>query len=246
MRDIREFARRKLPHFVSVYRFMKRHYEAHWLRGMTVEQVFTDIYQQNKWDSPTSVSGVGSELDQTKAVRRDLPILLRRLAVTTMLDIPCGDWLWMNRLHLEAIGYIGADIVTEIVEENQRLYSRPNVRFMRLNLIVDPLPKVDLVLCRDCLMHFSIDDVFRALKNICVSGSTYLLTTTFPSRRRNQRIATGQWQPINLEAEPFRLPKPLQTIVEENRLQAGMYPDKSLGLWEVDQVRQVVGGQSRP
>ena len=50
------------------------------------------------------------------------------------------------------------------------------------------------------------------LEQLAHSGSTYLLTTTYPERDNDKDIATGAWRPLNLEAAPFSLPKPLTTI----------------------------------
>ena len=73
----------------------------------------------------------------------------------------------------------------------------------------DRLPAADLVLCRDCLPHFSLRDARRALENIVASGSTFLLTTTFTDRQANQDIRTGDFRALNLERAPFALPSPL-------------------------------------
>jgi hypothetical protein len=44
---------------------------------------------------------------------------------------------------------------------------------MRLDLTGDPLPRVDVVLCRDCLVHLSFQNIFRAFANLRRSGSRY-------------------------------------------------------------------------
>lgn len=80
-------------------------------------------------------------------------------------------------------------------------------------------------------MHLCLADAQAALENIRASGSTYLLTTTFPGRR-NSEIATGQWRPINLEAEPFEFPPPLQ-LFNEGCVEPPGYSDKSMGLWHI-------------
>jgi hypothetical protein len=154
-----------------------------------------------------------------------------------MLDLPCGDFHWISHVPMDRIQYIGGDILPELVERNTELHQRPNVTFRRINLLQDRLPKVDLVLCRDCLVHFSYHDALAALRNICDSGSTYLLTTTFTDRRRNHDIATGQFRPLNLEARPLSLPVPIETINEECTEYDGAYRDKSLGLWRVSDIR---------
>lgn len=150
-----------------------------------------------------------------------------------MLDIPCGDFFWMKEVKLE-LQYIGDDIVPALIESNQRLYRDQQHTFALLNLLGNPLPKVDLIFCRDCLVHFSIYSIFRAFDNIRRSVSTYLLTTTFTEQKRNGDIATGDWRPINLHLPPFNLPPPLLLIDEACPL-AG-YGDKHLGLWKVSDI----------
>lgn len=91
-------------------------------------------------------------MTQTAEIRRLLPLLIGDLDVKTMLDIPCGDWHWMKDVPL-LTDYIGADIVPELVEQNQQLYGNETYRFLNLDLIRDDLPKVDLVLSRDVLVN---------------------------------------------------------------------------------------------
>jgi len=86
----------------------------------------------------------------------------------------------MKHVDLDGIDYTGADIVADLILGNGQ-YEASKVHFCILNLIDDKLPKIDLVFCRDCLVHLSFRDTFRALHNICDSGSIYLLTTTFTS-----------------------------------------------------------------
>lgn len=113
----------------------------------------------------------------------------------------------MKSVDLKGIEYTGADIVKDLVQQNREQYARDGVRFEALDLIADELPRVDMVLCRDCLVHFSFADIFLALENVCQSESDYLLATTFPATRDNRDIVTGEWRAISLEHAPFQLPK---------------------------------------
>ena len=153
-----------------------------------------------------------------------------------MLDIPCGDFHWMKEVDLHNIHYLGADIVVPLLEQNKRKYSSDRVQFRHLNLIEDEIPQVDLLLCRDCLVHFSVRDVVSALTNLCNSQSKFLLTTTFPKQLRNREIKTGQWAALNLEIEPFNLPPPLEIINEQCMEASGVFKDKSLGLWRISDL----------
>ena len=216
------------------------------LRWRSTEAIFRDIVAHDKWRGSESLSGPGSSLDETRIVVAELPVLLRDLGVRSVLDLPCGDFHWMRRVDLTGIDYHGADILTEVVEQAASENVRPGVRFSRLDLLVDRLPTVDLVLSRDCLVHFSNADVFSALRNLCASGSTYLLTTTYTGRSSNGDIVTGRWRPLDLEAAPFRLPRPEHLIRESPTSDGGAWADKSLGLWRLGEIRRVIDeGQHR-
>ncbi|MCP4266435.1 MAG: class I SAM-dependent methyltransferase [Candidatus Brocadiaceae bacterium] len=206
--------------------------------GKTTEQVFTDIYKNNSWGGKNSVSGPGSEAHQSRVIIKVLPRIFEDFGISTMLDIPCGDFHWMKNVDFVDIDYTGADIVNELIKKNTEQYAKNGLRFQKLNLIRDNLPKVDLVLCRDCLVHFSFEDIFRALDNICNSQSSYLLATTFKRRTNNDDIPTGHWRPLNLELTPFTLPRPIKIINERCTAGDGNYTDKSLGLWKVADIQE--------
>ena len=160
-----------------------------------------------------------------------------------MLDIPCGDFYWMNRVDRGDIDYLGADIVRDLIRENKRKYEKNGLRFQTLNLITDKLPTVDLILCGDCFIHFSFDDILSALHNICDSQSDLVLTTTFIGRQQNIDILTGDWRPLNLEIAPLFLPRPSMVINERCTLGGGNYEDKSLALWRIEDIRTALRKQ---
>lgn len=232
---IKSFAK-KIPVVSHSYRLVRNAFRAR-LPKPSTEAIFTNIYKENLWGGTSSVSGGGSEQDQTGKLTRELSVLIKELEISTMLDIPCGDFNWMSKVNLTGVKYTGADIVKELIRDNVK-YQRPDVDFIYANLITDRLPKVDLVFCRDCLVHFSYADIVRALKNVCGSGSTYLLTTTFPERIENLDIETGGWRTLNLEIEPFRFPAPLRILVEGCTENDGMYKDKSMGLWRISEIEK--------
>jgi hypothetical protein len=204
-------------------------------------QVFTRIYRSNAWGGRESVSGHGSDLAHTAKLVGELPPLFRSLGIASILDIPCGDFNWMQTVPMDGIDYLGADIVEELVHKVQMRHAGNRLRFQRLDVRLDDLPKVDLILCRDCLVHLSTNDVFLALRNVCRSQSRYLLTTTFPWRQENPDIATGRWRPINFEAAPFRLPQPLHILNEKHGGRKVKFGDKSLGLWSIGDIAAVLG-----
>ena len=243
MGTVKEIAK-KIPLIPSMYRGIRRYwalrkrYALYQLKSKSPEDVFTGIYRSNAFGGNDSVSGPGSDIHQTRIITSKLQTLLNDLSISTMLDIPCGDFHWMKNVGLNNIDYTGADIVKELIQENSEKYARDGVRFLHLNLIKDRLPNCDLVFCRDCLVHFSFADIFLTLDNICNSKSNYFLTTTFTSRKENHDIVTGQWRVLNLEIAPFLLAKPLKIINEGCTEYDGAYRDKALGLWRIADIRQ--------
>jgi hypothetical protein len=229
---------KKIPVLPSIYRVLRNSYAAINLKAKNTEQVFTDIYRSNSWGGKDSVSGQGSDVYQTRILTKELSVVLRDYGVSTMLDIPCGDFHWMMNVDLIDTDYTGADIVNNLIEKNKVLYGKEGLRFKKLDIIKDKLPKADLVFCRDCLVHFSFEDIFHALDNLCTSQSKYFLTTTFTERTNNHDIATGQWRTINLELAPFILPKPIKIINEGCTEGAGAYSDKAVGLWRITDIRE--------
>ncbi|MBP2477464.1 SAM-dependent methyltransferase [Crossiella equi] len=208
------------------------------LSGLATSEVFAQIYRSNMWGSDDSVSGDGSALDQTAVLREELPKLLRRFGVRSLLDIPCGDFGWLATCELELDTYLGADIVEELIAANLAKYYRHggNRRFYTLDLTRDPLPRTDAVLCRDCLVHLSFEQIWQALDNLRRSGSRYLLATTFLELAHNEDISTGDWRPLNLERPPFNLREPVAVLVENCTEGGGAFADKALGVWEIDQL----------
>ena len=235
---------RHVPGLRKLYHFARRAYANYKRQRSTVQEVFTDIYEHNRWGSIASVSGTGSAPDQTGAIVRALPVLLRELGVSTLLDIPCGDFHWMRAVDLNGINYVGGDIVPGLVQRNDEAYGRRGLAFRHLDLITDELPNVDMILCRDGLVHLSYAHIFSAFANMCQSGSKYVLTTTFCGHQDNYDIATGDWRPLNLERPPFRLPKPLRLLNEGCTEADGAYQDKSLGLWDIRDVSRILSGSS--
>jgi glycosyltransferase involved in cell wall biosynthesis len=202
------------------------------VKGESPDAKFRTIYEQNLWRGIISRSGSGSDLEQTAVIRRELPRLIGSLGVRSILDAPCGDFYWMKEVELPVERFIGGDIVSDVVRRNQEAFTTGTRRFINLNILRDDLPRVELIFCRDCLVHLSFEDISKAIKNFQRSGARYLLTTTFPGRT-NIDIATGLWRPLDLQSAPFDFPTPVELINENCTEDNGLYADKSLGLWEL-------------
>lgn len=206
--------------------------------GMKTERIFGEIYSGNRWGNAESVSGAGSTLAYTQFLLPQLERLFADRDIRKVLDIPCGDFHWLQHLDWSQREYVGGDIVEELIARNQAKFGERHT-FATIDLIHDSLPEGDLLLVRDCFVHLSEREILAALQNIRQSGITYLLTTHFPKLTINFNIQTGDWRPLNLCLPPYSLPQPLESLTEychpgyehENR-------GKCLGLWKVSDLNK--------
>jgi Methyltransferase domain len=205
------------------------------------QKIFSWIYSKNIWGNSESRSGNGSTVSRTILLRHKLAELAQEQGIRSLLDIPCGDFNWMRLTELTGIEYTGADIVPQLVEKNAALYGQPGRRFIHLNMCRDPLPRADLILCREGWVHLSFSDIAMCLRQMKQSQSTYLLTTTFTAHSRNREIATGDWRPLNLSLAPFCFPAPLCTL-PDGPLPDGTYPDKALAMYRLADLPEIKAG----
>lgn len=200
------------------------------------KEIFTEYFKNNTWQGKESVSGPGSDYEQTKYLIPELQILINSLEIKTMLDAPCGDFNWMKRLDLSKVKYFGADIVEELIDKNNRRYKQKNISFSVIDIVKDKIPTVDLVMVRDCFVHLPNSDIMKALNNIKKSGSKYLLTTNFFWKNMpvNKDIKVGDWRRIDLTSAPFYFKHPEQIIIEGNIQSYDR--DKTMSLWLVEEI----------
>jgi hypothetical protein len=201
-----------------------------------LKEVFTEIYNTRGFGGVESVSGHGSDLETTGVLREALPAIIRSLNIRTMLDAPCGDLNWIRQTDLTGIvSYIGLDIVEDLIKKNlgKQLNGAVVSSFSIADITKDYLAKVDLIFCRDCLVHLPDQLVLQTLDNFRRSGSKYLAATTFILRTRNTDVLPGSWRPINLQIHPFNLGEPILKFNEGYLGDEGKYADKSIGVWEL-------------
>ena len=205
--------------------------------GLDLAQRFARIHDTNLWGAAASASGLGSEMDATTVLRDELPQLLARLRVTSMLDAPCGDAGWIAQADL-GVGYLGIDIVPDLIENLRARANAGEIRgeYRLADITADPLPRYDVILCRDALVHLSFANIGRAVANFRASGATWLIATTFPEWQTNADCEDGDWRALNFERAPFNWGAPVE-LLNENCMEAGGgWRDKSLGVWRLATV----------
>ncbi len=224
---LKSFLKFAFPAGVSIYRRTRLLGRALLFPFPGVEKVFTEIYRNNAWADPESVSGRGSTLARTNVIRSELPALLAELGTKSLLDAPCGDFNWMRHVDLGPVDYKGADVVPELIAQNQMTYRRAGREFVVLDITKDEVPRADVILCRDCFIHLSFEHTRAAVEIFKRSGSTYLLATTHANERENVDIESGGGHYVNLQLPPFTFPDPLRLVSEDPER------GKCLGLWRL-------------
>jgi SAM-dependent methyltransferase len=207
------------------------------LLGESMQQVFVGIYERHSWANAETASGDGSDLTQTRTIRRELNGIFDEFEIRSMLDAPCGDFYWMKEVDRHKVRYLGVDIVPQIIASNARQYANAMTDFAVVDIVNDALPRVDLILCRDCLVHLPLQAAVSAVRGFVKSGSKYLLSTTYPGVVEKNRplLITGNWRPLDLQKPPFSLPPPIR-IINEACTELADYREKSLGLWRLSDI----------
>ena len=199
------------------------------------QQRFQAIYEQNGWSGRVSKSGRGSDPENTHFVLKILASWFHELRPFVVMDLGCGDWVWMKDLPYHGHTYVGVDIVPSLIARNRELHGiAGKIEFVCMDAVGKALPEIDgVVLIRDVLPHLYLREISSVINNIRRSGATHLIGTTFPSVGLNRELRRQKWRPLNMEKPPFDLGEPISLVSENYRSPDGTLTDKSLGLWEV-------------
>ena len=182
-----------------------------------------------------SIAGYGSSLWCLTPTIENLPKILKKYNINTILDAPCGDFYWMKNVDLSCVEYIGVDLINEQVERNKEMF--PNIDFRALDMVRDELPKSDLIFTRDSLIHLSYYDIFLFLKNCVNSGAKYLMSSTYADLDKNEEMGgIVGWRFINFEKPPFNFPSPLELINENSQVN----PIKCIGMWDLSDIKTLL------
>tara|TARA_B100000902_G_scaffold324720_1_gene319011 strand:- start:318 stop:1100 length:783 start_codon:yes stop_codon:yes gene_type:complete len=173
-------------------------------------EIFTQIFKTNYWNDTDSKSGTGSSLKSTENIRKELPLLLKEFKINSVLDIPCGDFFWIKKIinDLDII-YMGGDIVEDIIDNNKK-FENNKIKFKKIDLLNESLPETDLILCRDCIFHFSYEDIDKTFDNFKKTNFRYLLITNHDLENKNidnKNIQTGSFRFLDFHKKPYNFQK---------------------------------------
>ncbi len=174
------------------------------------EEIFSHIYDVGHWGKDgegKGTSGGGSSLDSAMEYVVFLNKFIRENKIQSVVEIGCGDWEVMRHVDLRNVDYTGFDVVKSVVNDLVEKYASSNIRFAFADCINDSLPKADLLLCKDVLIHLpnhEISKIIQKFKNY----KHVLITTDVEASRltcSNRDIVLGDWREVDLAAPPFKL-----------------------------------------
>jgi hypothetical protein len=177
-------------------------------------RIFSAIYARRIWGQEGGGSGLGSSLEYTRFTRVLLVHFLRTHNISSMLDAPCGSFLWMPavvaaaRRHNSGFSYTGLDVVQSVIAGHAAKHANAShLRFGTADLAADvadeaaegPLPRgMDLVFTRDALQHLSEPQIRAVLRNVARAAPRFFMVGSY-LHGRNVGIQTGDFFPIDLE-----------------------------------------------
>lgn len=213
-----------------------------YLNKLPEKKKFEVIYKFSYWRSKKgeSLSGYGSSIAATENLVKELKKFIKKEEIKTIFDAPCGDFFWIKQLNFEKLKYTGGDIVKDLIKANNTNNKIANVNFIEFDILNTIPENFDLIINRDCLVHFKDTDVIQALKNVKNSKSKYFASTSYPSIQENiTSIQPDNWRPINLCIEPFNLPEPyilMNDIEKKYKISTDNVEEKYLAVWKIEDL----------
>jgi len=192
-------------------------------KSILKKKIFTSIYKSNHWVQDDdilpieniSVSGHGSNIntEQFYNLEKNLNKLIESYNIESILDMPCGDFLWMKEiLKNKKINYLGIDIVEELIRKNKSKFKNNNIEFETHDIVTFSSKRsFDLIIVRDLFIHIDNSDILKILDNIKHLDFKYIALNSYENQI-NQNVTIGKHRKINLLAHPFNLKKPFYSF----------------------------------
>jgi len=167
-------------------------------------QIFDNIYIANEW---ATGSGEGSREEVTRDYREFLQKFMRDYRIKSVVDLGCGDWQFSRHIDWNGIKYTGVD-VSKIVLKTSKKFAAANIKFLHADVMRNRLPSADLLLAKDVLQHWSLEDIHQFIPKL-KKYRYALITNGFPESilplTNAQKPTGGNHRPIDLGIAPFHL-----------------------------------------
>lgn len=137
---------------------------------MNRKEIFSEIYQKQKWGKSEEkyFSGSGSRGQSAELYIDVISDFINKNNIKNIVDIGCGDFYMGNKI-LEKIQfdkYIGIDLVKDMVDNLNEIYSSNKIKFEYKDAVEDELPEGDLCIIRQVLQHLDNLSIIKILNKI--------------------------------------------------------------------------------
>ena len=218
---MKPLVRKLIPRFV-----LKRYWERRRLLeqrprdNITAEEVFTEIYEKNKWGGPEGEFNSGPGTTDEKIALTYASVISQKASSEgfwglTFVDLGCGDFRVGRQLLSLCSSYIGVDIVKPLIHRNQEKYGSLKTHFLHIDIVEDVLPDGDVCFLRQVLQHLSNRQIIAILHKL-KKYKWVFITEHYPTN--NDAIRPNIDKPhgsdvrvynnsgVYLEEPPFELP----------------------------------------
>ena len=172
-------------------------------------ETFTKIYDKKIWGNG---SGAGSSPAYNKKYMEFLQNYLHDKSIKSVLDIGCGDWQHSQFINWEGINYSGLDVVKSVVDKNNNLYGKENIKFFHMDTTMASIPsKFDLVILKDVLQHWDDETIITFMDKLVLDGhkQIMIINTAFSNFKKHDepRSIKNRYHYCKLDATKFPLNK---------------------------------------
>lgn len=227
---LKPLVRKLIPRSIlRCYRERRRHREQRSRHNRTAGDVFTEIYEKNRWGGPEGEFSSGPGTADEKIALAYVSVIFQKASSEgfrglTFVDLGCGDFRVGRRLLSLCSSYTGVDIVKPLIRRNQEKYGSPKTHFVHLDIVEDVLPDGDVCFLRQVLQHLSNRQIIAILHKLNKYGWVFI-TEHYPTG--NDAIRPNMDKPhgadirvynnsgVYLEEPPFELPaSALEQVLE--------------------------------
>ena len=186
-----------------------------------MEQVFTNIYENNCWGNNNIVeyngsSGEGSEIEYNA----NYYVLFLKKFITdnnikNIVDLGCGDFKCGKLIYDDLdILYTGYDAYKKLIDYNSIQYSLPKYSFTHLDFCNNKENIINGELCilKDVIQHWSLDNIYTFLDYLIeLKKFKYILICNCCNQTQNNTdIQNGSFRELSCEYLPLKKYNPVK------------------------------------
>lgn len=193
-----------------------------------MEQVFTTIYEKERWGSNQNSSykgssGPGSSVHFNKKVY--IPFLRKFITekhIQSIVDLGCGDFRCGSLIYQDLpINYHGYDTYKAVIDSHKQIHTDSKFEFIHLDFFTmkEEIKSADLCIIKDVLQHWSLAKIYSFMDWITQSKrfKFILVISSCHQTENDTDIKDGGFRHLNSEYLPLRKYSPQRLLTYRNK-----------------------------